>query len=180
MNLHDDNLNAERRINALSQLAHIHVEDESGFAPKRVFPTVVMGVFFVALLLVLIAGVMVYQSVSASTTNSNAARQGAGLVCNAVHANDSEGAVAVGEGPEGRSLVIVEKLDSGNYETRFYLYKGNVVQEYSLAGSSYTPENSSVVTESSIFEFSYDHGLLSVTTDQGTAETALRSMQGGN
>ena len=57
--------------------------------------------------------------------------------------------------------------------------EGKVVQEYSLAGSGYTPEKATEVTASDTFDFSYSDGLLAVTTDQGTAEVALRYMQGG-
>ena len=75
--------------------------------------------------------------------------------------------------------MVVETLDSGTYETRFYLYEGKIVQEYSLATNAYTPERATEVTESSSFDFSYSGGLLRVTTDQGTAEVALRYTQGG-
>ena len=124
-------------------------------------------------------GVTVYKAVSADQQASSAQREGAGLICNVVRANDSKGAIAQGQGPEGKSLVVVEPLDSGTYETRFYLYEGKVVQEYSLAGSGYTPEKATEVTASDTFDFSYSDGLLAVTTDQGTAEVALRYMQGG-
>ena len=53
------------------------------------------------------------------------------------------------------------------------------MQEYSLAGSGCTPEKATEVTTSDTFDFSYSNGLLAVTTDQGTAEVALRYMQGG-
>ena len=76
-----------------------------------------------------------------------------------MRANDSrKGAIAQGQGPEGKSLVVVEPLDSGTYETRFYLYEGKVVQEYSLAGSGYTPEKATEVTASDL-RFSYSDGL---------------------
>ena len=135
--------------------------------------------FFAVLLMALISGVTVYKAVSADQQASGAQREGAGLICNVVRANDSKGAIAQGQGPEGKSLVVAEPLDSGTYETRFYLYKGKVVQEYSLAGSGYTPEKATEVTASGTFDFSYSNGLLTVTTDQGTAEVALRYMQGG-
>ncbi len=171
--------NAENRISALSSVAHADAATPGSSSPKHVFSAIVMGVFFAALLLALIAGVLVYKHVTDVQAQANAQREGIGLVTNAVRANDASGAIAVGQGPEGRSLVILEKLASGTYETRFYLYEGKVVQEYSLAGSLYTPERASTVTESSTFSFAYNHGLLSVTTDQGTAEVALRSLQGG-
>lgn len=177
--MNSSNVNSESRIEAISALAHLDVQGNEKLSAKRVFPTIILGVFFVAMLLALISGVMVYQSISANIDKANTAREGAGLICNAVHANDADGAVAVGEGPEGRSLVIMEKTTDGTYETRFYLSEGKLVQEYSVTGSPYTPENASVVTSTDTFDFTYDHGLLTVSTDQGTAETALRSLEGG-
>ena len=171
--------NTENRIDALSSVARTSQANPGPLPHKHVFSAIVMGVFFAALLLALIAGVLVYKNVTDVQTQANAQREGIGLVANAVRANDASGAIAVGQGPEGRSLVVVEKLASGTYETRFYLYQGKVVQEYSLAGSMYTPERANTVTQSNSFDFTYSHGLLSVTTDQGTAEVALRSLQGG-
>ena len=171
--------NDAARMMALSAAVKPKIEGEGISPAKKLFPALVLGAFFLALLLALVAGALVYKSISDSTAATNAARQGAGLVCNAIHANDAKGAIAVGEGPEGRSLVIVETLDSGTFETRFYLYQGSIVQEYSLAGAPYSPETASSVTESQQFDFSYSHGLLTVTTDQGTAEVALRSAGGG-
>ncbi len=170
---------AENRVDALSSVARASQAGAGSTSPKHVFSAIVMGVFFAALLLALIAGVLVYKHVTDVQTQANSQREGIGLVANAVRANDASGAIAVGQGPEGRSLVVVEKLASGTYETRFYLYQGKVLQEYSLAGSMYTPERASTVTESNSFDFTYSHGLLSVSTDQGTAEVALRSLQGG-
>ncbi len=164
---------------ALASVAHLGLQEQEGFSVKRIFPSIVLGVFFVVLLLGLISGVIVYKSISESTAQSDSQRQGAALICNAVHANDATGAIAVGEGPEGRSLVIVEKLSTGTYETRFYLYQGEVLQEYSIEGSAYTPEKATAVVQSGTFDFAYSHGLLTVTTDSGTSEVALRSAQEG-
>lgn len=164
---------------ALAAAAHPNVDEGKTSAAKKVFPIFILAVFFLALLLALVSGAIVYKSISDSTASANNARQGAGLICNAVHSNDEKGAIAVGSGPEGRSLVIKETLDSGTYETRFYLYEGKIVQEYSIEGASYSPAKASTVTESDTFSFSYSHGLLTVTTDQGTAEVALRSVTGG-
>lgn len=169
----------KQRIHAIASVAQDAPTNENGAVTKRAFPTLLLAVFFAALLMALISGVTVYKAVSANQQASSAQREGAGLICNVVHANDSKGAIAQGQGPEGKSLVVAESLDSGTYETRFYLYEGKVVQEYSLAGSGYTPEKATEVTASDTFDFSYSKGLLTVTTDQGTAEVALRHMQGG-
>lgn len=174
-----DEKTSNDRIDALSKLSEISVEGAGERRHRKLFPVLLLCVFFVALLLALIAGVAVYRHVS-DTQNANVSRrEGVELIANIVRANDAKGAVATGEGPEGKSLVIVENLDSGTYETRLYLYKGKIVQEYSLSGTAYTPAKASEVTESSRFDFTYGGGLLAVTTDQGTCEVALRYLQGG-
>lgn len=177
---HIDEKTDNERIDALSKLSEISVEGDTGHRHRRLFPVLLLCVFFVALLLALIAGVAVYRHVSDAQNDNVSRREGVELIANIVRANDARGAVATGQGPEGKSLVIVENLDSGTYETRLYLYKGKIVQEYSLAGTAYTPAKASEVTESSRFEFSYTDGLLTVTTDQGTCEVALRYLQGGD
>lgn len=169
----------KQRIHAIASVTQDAPSNEKGAAARRAFPTLLLAVFFAALLLAMISGVTVYKAISADQQASSAQREGAGLICNVVRANDSKGAIAQGQGPEGKSLVVLEPLDSGTYETRFYLYEGKVVQEYSLAGSGYTPEKATEATTSDTFDFSYSNGLLAVTTDQGTAEVALRYMQGG-
>lgn len=75
--------------------------------------------------------------------------------------------------------MIVQNLGSGTHETRLYIYKGSIAQEYSLTGTEYTPSKASKITDSSSFAFTYDNGLLTVTTDQGICEVALRYLQGG-
>ncbi len=166
-------------MDAMSAMTRVSMREEKPSRIRRIFSPLLLAVFFVALLMALIAGVSVYRMISGVQASTGDVREGAGLICNVVRANDSKGAIAQGQGPEGKSLVVVETLDSGTYETRFYLYEGKIVQEYSLAANAYTPEKASEVTTSSTFDFSYSSGLLSVTTDQGTAEVALRYTQGG-
>ena len=91
---------------------------------------------------------------------------------------DSVDAVGAGKGPEGRSLVLTERLDSGTFETRIYAYQGNIVEEYVLADSAYVPEKAIKLSDSDTFDFSYDNGLITITTDDGTAAVALRSKEG--
>ena len=166
------------RVEALSRLPEIASRGERRTRSQGAFPVLLLGVFFVALLGALIAGVTVYRHISDVQEQNVGQREGLELISNIVRANDAKGAVATGEGPEGRALVIVETLDSGTFETRLYLYHGKVVQEYSPAGTAYTPSKASEVTASKTFSFSYSHGLLSVTTDQGTCEVALRYLEG--
>ncbi|WP_270575606.1 DUF4860 domain-containing protein, partial [Candidatus Collinsella stercoripullorum] len=102
------------------------------------------------------------------------------LIANAVRATDAAGSVSAAEGPEGPALVLAEHLDSGDYQTRFYLYRGFVVQEYALADAPLAPDAATPVVESASFSFELDEGsgLLRVSTDAGEVLVALRSAGG--
>ena len=132
----------------------------------RVFTVVLLAVFFVVLMAGLAVGVAMYQAVANNQLETNAARMQAGLLASNVHANDTARAVGTGNGPEGRALVLTE-------------HGGNVVQEYSLAGSAYTPERAQPLISSSTFDFALHGNLLVIFTDQGATNVALRSYQGG-
>ena len=85
-----------------------------------------------------------------------------------------------GNGPEGRSLVLTKQDADGNtYEMRLYLYKGNIVQEYSATGTAYTPNRAQPLLASKSFDFELHGDLLVIRTDQGATNVALRSYQGG-
>ena len=174
-----DEIAGSNCITALSKLSKVSARSNTERKHRKLFPLLLFCVFFIALLLALIAGVTVHRHVSDVQVANVSRREGIELICNIVRANDAKGAIAAGDGPEGKLLVIVQNLDSGTYETRLYLYKGSIVQEYRLTGTKYTPSKASKVTKSSSFAFTYDNGLLTVSTDQGTCEVALRHLQGG-
>jgi hypothetical protein len=107
----------------------------------HVFTIVLFAVFFVVLMVGLAAGVSMYLAVATNQLDTNAARMQAGLLASNVHANDEGNALGTGNGPEGRALVLTDRLSGEDaYEMRIYLYQGKIVQEYSVAGAAYTPE----------------------------------------
>lgn len=165
-----------------SALASVDALSSAGEEKRNtghVFTALLFAVFIMVLLIGIIAGTKVYNSLNTIQTSANNSRLGVSLLANTIRGNDAASAVATGEGPEGRSLVLREVLESGTYETRIYLYQGNVVQEYTLEGSAYTPERATQIVASDTFSFSYESGLLTVTCDQGTSQIALRSLKGG-
>jgi hypothetical protein len=170
---------ANERVDALVNVARVQLTDEKPHAIGRLFPALFLAVLFSLLLIALVTGVRTYSSVAAAQSENSTSREGLELIANSVRANDAEGSIAVGEGPEGRSLVVVEKLTSGTYEVRTYLYEGKVVQEYAPAGNKYTPASATVLATSDSFDFTYADGLLTISTDQGTCEVALRNLEGG-
>ena len=158
----------------------------------HMFTALLFALFVIALLLAVVAGTNVYRNLNDVRSGADEARLGLTLLTNNVRANDAADAIgphavahlmdlaadaiAAGTGPEGRSLVLVERLDSGTYETRIYRHEGNIVEEYALADAAYTPEKAVVICPSDVFDFSYGNGLLTITTDQGSADVALRSV----
>ncbi|MBQ9003100.1 MAG: DUF4860 domain-containing protein [Eggerthellaceae bacterium] len=144
------------------------------------FTAVLLAIFFVVLMCGMAAGVAMYQSVANNQLDTNKARMQAGLLASNVRANDAANALGTGNGPEGRALVLTERdADGGAYEARIYLYQGNIVQEYSIAGAAYTPERAQPLIKSNTFDFELHGELLVIRTDQGATNIALRSHQGG-
>ena len=93
-----------------------------------------------------------------------------GVVSLASMAQDWDGSVL-----EGPALVLRETLPGGVYETRLYRYDGVIMEEYALADAPYDPEKATAIVVSSVFDFTYRDGLLTLTTDAGTVSVALRS-----
>lgn len=144
--------------------------------------TLVLFVLFVGTMLcAIVVGSHSYQRLQGQVDQVNERRLSLDVMANTLRAGDSRGAIGVGEGPEGKSLVVSELLGEDGYETRFYLYEGKLLQEYALAGTQCTPEKATELAETQSFSFDYDSatGLLTILTDQGTRAIALRSTQGG-
>lgn len=173
------NSNSNKVMTAVGPLAMAKKHDATKRDRSHVFTAILFALFLITLLFAITAGTNVYRSLHETADAADNARLGVNLIANTVRANDSIDSVAAGTGPEGQSLVLREHLSSGDYETRLYLYDGYVVQEYSLAGAAYTPDRATQIVESSQFSYTYANGLLSITTDQGTADVALRSVGGG-
>lgn len=147
---------------------------------NRVFMGLLFSLFVVALPISIVVGVHVYNVLAADRAKAEDDRLALSLLVNDVRAADAVDSVAVGRGPEGRSLVLVERLESGTYETRIYQYQQRIVQEYSLAGAPYTPSTATTVVPSRRFEFEFSRGLITIRTDQGISSVALRSgLEGG-
>lgn len=153
-------------------------KDDGKRSSSRLFTVLLMAVFFIALMGMLAAGAHIYNGVVGVQSHTNDVHMQAGLMANTVHVNDSVFAVERGDGPEGDALVLVEALETGTFETRVYQYKGTIFQEYAIAGRDYNPQTATPLFSSKVFDFSFDGRMLTITTDQGTLDVALRSKQG--
>ena len=137
-------------------------EARDGKARGRAFITLLFAVIALFLLLALLVGTSAYRAANDVRSSS-----------------DNTRLVGVADGPEGLALVLTEHLGNGDYETRLYAYQGAIVEEYTRAGTAFTPEKAREIVRSSTFDFTYTDGLLTVHTDQGSTSVALRSVRGG-
>jgi hypothetical protein len=62
---------------------------------------------------------------------------------------------------------------------RIYRYNNTIRQEYVLASAPYNPENADVIVESTQFDFTYEHGMLTIETDVGATCIAMNCAGGG-
>lgn len=150
----------------------------------RIFMVALLAMFFVVLMAGLAAGVAMYRAVADDQADMAAERMQSGLLASCIRANDESGALGMGDGPEGPSLVMMkEDADGGRYEVRFYLYQGAVVQEVASAGAACAPEHAQKLYASRSFDVGFENGrdgaLITIRTDQGATNIAVRSWQGG-
>lgn len=146
---------------------------------NRMFAAVLFGLFIVMLLLSFLVGINVYRALDTMSESESTQRLEQSFLANTIHSNDMYNAVEVGEGPEGKALVLRETIDGlSSYETRIYAFNGSIMQEYSLEGSPYAPEKAIELFDSELFDFSYENDLLTIYTDGGSVAVALHSAEG--
>ena len=143
-------------------------EARDGKARGRAFITLLFAVIALFLLLALLVGTSAYRAANDVRSSSDNTRLGLSLIANSIRATDGTDAVG-----------LTEHLGNGDYETRLYAYQGAIVEEYTRAGTAFTPEKAREIVRSSTFDFTYTDGLLTVHTDQGSTSVALRSVRGG-
>lgn len=136
-------------------------------------------VFITVVLVSLLVGTRIYSRVDRQQAMIDDSRLGMSLLVNYVRATDATDSVGTGEGPEGDALLLLEHLRSGTYETRIYLYQGHIVEEYAPEDKPYAPEKATQIMMSDSFSFDYEGSLLTITTDAGSTEVALRCAKGG-
>lgn len=141
------------------------------------FTIILFALISIGLLIALLFGTVIYKNVNTSRIQADRERSGIAVIANAIRYGDNVNAVKLGNGPEGRSLVIEESAPSGVYEVRFYLSDGEIVQEYSRQDSPYDPSKASKISDSKVFDASIDDGMVDITTDQGDISVALRTYQ---
>ncbi len=141
----------------------------------KILSLALFALFICALLLTLVAGALVYSQLISEKAVTDESRYANGVLVNSVRGADVFDAITEATGPEGEALVLVERTDSGVFETRIYGYEGAIVQEYSPENKDFMPEDAIEIMKSSTFDFQYEDGLLTIETDEGETDIYIRS-----
>ena len=138
---------------------------------------ILMACVFVSLLALMGIGSHVYRSLVENQNISENRRATLTYLQQKVRAADRSDAVLLRDGPEGTMLVLQEQVDGSSYETRIYLYQGNLVEEYRRADESCQEDEAAVIAQTDTFEVSFvQPGLLAFETQYGKGYVAVRSL----
>ena len=146
---------------------------------SRIPSLVLFALFIIVLLIALVAGVRAYSSIVNEGDNADEQRFANGLIINSVRAMDSYASIQEGQGPQGKSIVLLENTDAGFFETRIYLWQGEVILEFASSYEPYQPSRGTKLMVSQTFDIVLEPGILHVTTDEGTTDIAIRSNGSG-
>lgn len=126
-------------------------------------------------LVLAIFGARVYRALTENQSRNNALRASLSYVAARLRAADQAQAVAVEAGPQGDALVLADAGEDTGYETRIYVYDGQLMEEYAARDSGYDPANAQAVARTDTFTVTLDGGLVTVNTDQGRVSVYLHT-----
>ena len=164
-------------ISAVVALGKINERDanRSGNRFSNFYTLILFGLVVAALMISILFATTVYGAINDERVKGDESRAALNVVANSIRQADSSGFVTSKVGPEGSALVLVEHTKNGDYETRFYLNDGVLLQEYAREGADLNPEDAVEIAELGEFAFEYDESLISVKTDKGQVDVAIRS-----
>lgn len=139
------------------------------------YTLVLFGLVVVALMISLLFATTVYGAINTERVEGDENRAALNVIANSIRQTDAFEFAISKKGPQGNSLVLVEHTKNGNYETRYYLYKGMLLQEYTRESAPFNPEDAVQIANLNEFTFAIDDSLITVFTDKGQIEVAIRS-----
>lgn len=144
---------------------------------SHLYALVLFAIVLLTVLFLVRVGTGVYSTLVKNQASNNAARANLAYVAARVRAADARGAVQMKDGPEGTMLVLAEE---GGYETRVYLYRGSLMEEYASSAQACEPARASTLARTGTFDIrTLSQSLLEVVTDSGTVRVAVHSGIGG-
>lgn len=149
---------------------------------QGVFVFVLLGLFAVMSTLMVLLGAQMYRNTVDHSTANNEDRVLGAYVRSMIRAEDTSGAMEIGEYNGVKTLAMREDLDGEAYVTWLYCYDGNMYEWFTSDDGDFRPESGTAICPAQSFEPHLENGLLTVdmTNAKGVRETvrvALRCAQ---
>ena len=126
-------------------------------------------------LMLAVFGAQVYRALTESQSRNNAQRASLSYVAARLRASDAAAGVSIEDGPQGQALVLADVGEATGYETRIYVYDGNLVEEYTRQDADFDPASAQIVAQTDTFTLTEDGHLVTVTTNQGMVRVYLHA-----
>lgn len=151
---------------------------EKGDSPLGLYTIGIAALFLVGFLLLVVLGARSYRDTVEVQNGNMETRSLLSYLATTVKGNDTAGAVSFEQGEAGDILILTD--EASGYAIRIYRHNGDLVEEYSAAGSQLSPENAQVIGPTEVFSVEQTgEDMLRVTTDAGQLMLHLRSKGGG-
>lgn len=139
-----------------------------------IYTVAVAGLFLAGFFLLVVFAAQTYRGIVAGQTRNNQARALLSYISTCVKANDTEGAVSVGQ-LDGRPVLVIADGDTG-YGLRIYQYGESLLEDYGQLDAGLDPSFAQNIgtTETFLIERLADD-TYAVTTDAGRVLFSVRS-----
>lgn len=149
---------------------------------QGVFVFVLLGLFAVMSTLMVLLGAQMYRNTVDHSAANNEDRVLSAYVRSMIRAEDTSGAMEIGEYGGVKALAMREDLDGETYVTWLYCYDGHMYEWFTSDDGDFRPESGTAICPAQGFEPRLDNGLLTVdlVNAKGQPETvcvALRCAQ---
>ena len=149
---------------------------------QGVFVFVLLGLFAVMSTLMVLLGAQMYRNTVDRSTVNNEDRVLSAYVRSMIRAEDTSGAMEIGEYDGVKALAMREDLDGEAYVTWLYCYEGQMYEWFTSDDGEFRPESGTAICPAQRFEPSLDNGLLTVNLvnakgEPETVRVALRCAQ---
>ena len=132
----------------------------------------ITALFLAGFLTLVVFGAKAYRATVAGQRDNNELRSQLSYISTMCKSMDASDAVTVYDSAQGQVLSVED--DSG-YALRLYVRDGQLVEDYSPAGSDLRPEDAEVIGSTDTFSVTRNGGLLLIRTDAGQLILHLRS-----
>ncbi|MCR5666848.1 MAG: DUF4860 domain-containing protein [Eubacterium sp.] len=142
---------------------------------------ILYGILIVALLVLTLAGCRLYKVFTNNRMANERERAVLSYLQGKVSSLDVAGAIMVEDGPQGDSDMLVLAEEGTDYETRIFIYDGELMELFTQTSAPTDPDDAEVIAQEDCLKITLqsEGALMQVTTSQGTACMAIRSAKGG-